>query len=374
MGGENAASDPRLGLRQYLTIYGSVVPRSIPWAVFGAIEGALFKWGANETDSLKTFRYHVDGGGWYHPYAFHVFGMMLGFALVMRIQVGAAAAAAALPPPAFRLRWARASSAPGPHARWTCVTRVRVLQIAYQRYWEGTTQCHQASAKWADAVMQVMAFDEASKDAFSEDGLEFRMLILHYTSLMSAPSAHPRARHRCDRLPSPGGATTSTRPTHLGLLARALARSKKTGTSARALCLSLTRSPNARPRLATMPAQMRVPSSTSAVTTTSTAPSHSIGRTLTYSDRMVRSPWPGARHATAPVHHTACVRVTPSRPRPPPLPPSPPRAPSSDCTFCFDCLPPNLLRVPLRPSPNGAPALPLHRTTPCSAPPPSPHH
>ena len=34
--------------------------------------------------------------------------------------------------------------------------------------------------------MQVMAFDEASKDAFSEDGFEFRMLIMHYASLMNA--------------------------------------------------------------------------------------------------------------------------------------------------------------------------------------------
>merc|ERR1719453_1679458 len=84
------------------------------------------------------------GGSWYHPYAFHVFGMMLGFALVMRIQ------------------------------------------IAYQRFWEGTTQCHLACSKWGDAVMQMMAFDEASKDAFSEEGLEFRMLIVHYTSLMNA--------------------------------------------------------------------------------------------------------------------------------------------------------------------------------------------
>ena len=31
-----------------------------------------------------------------------------------------------------------------------------------------------------------MAFDEISKDAFSEEALEFRMLILHYTSLMNA--------------------------------------------------------------------------------------------------------------------------------------------------------------------------------------------
>ena len=55
---------------------------------------------------------------WRHPYALHVFGMVLGFSLVMRIQ------------------------------------------IAYQRFWEGATQCHLAGAKWADAVMQVFAFDE----------------------------------------------------------------------------------------------------------------------------------------------------------------------------------------------------------------------
>ena len=60
------------------------------------------------------------------------------------------------------------------------------IQIAYQRFWEGTTQCHQASSKWADAVMQVMAFDKISADAFSEPALEFRMLICHYASLMNA--------------------------------------------------------------------------------------------------------------------------------------------------------------------------------------------
>ena len=81
---------------------------------------------------------------WRHPYALHVFGMVLGFSLVMRIQ------------------------------------------IAYQRFWEGATQCHLASAKWADALMQVFAFDEASPDAFEEDAFEFRFLILHYCSLMHA--------------------------------------------------------------------------------------------------------------------------------------------------------------------------------------------
>ena len=81
---------------------------------------------------------------WYHPYSLHVLAMVLGFSLVIRIQ------------------------------------------IAYQRFWEGTSMCHLAAAKWGDAAMQVFAFDEASKDAFAETGFEFRMLILHYTSLMTA--------------------------------------------------------------------------------------------------------------------------------------------------------------------------------------------
>jgi hypothetical protein len=42
------------------------------------------------------------------------------------------------------------------------------------------------SSKWADGVMQVFAFDEASEDAFSDSAFEFRFLVLHYASLMHA--------------------------------------------------------------------------------------------------------------------------------------------------------------------------------------------
>lgn len=128
----------------YCSAYGSVIPRALPWAIFGCAEGVLLKWTANHFEDFVAFNYWQQGGAWYHPYAFHVFGMLLGFALVMRIQ------------------------------------------IAYQRFWEGTTQCHLACSKWGDAIMQVMAFDEISKDAFSEEALEFRMLMLHYVSLMNA--------------------------------------------------------------------------------------------------------------------------------------------------------------------------------------------
>ena len=98
---------------KYLTLYGSVIPRTIPWAMIGAAEGVLLKWATRVDPTFTAFNYHLNGGAWFHPYAFHVFGMMLGFALVMRIQ------------------------------------------IAYQRYWEGSTQCHLASSKWGDAIMQV---------------------------------------------------------------------------------------------------------------------------------------------------------------------------------------------------------------------------
>ena len=133
-----------LNTKDLLRLYGSVLPRSFLSALTGCIIGAAVKWSSNNVDGVVFARHYTEGGGWYHPYSLHVLGMVLGFSLVMRIQ------------------------------------------IAYQRFWEGSTNCHQATAKWGDAVMQVFAFDEISKDAFSEEALEFRMLILHYASLMTA--------------------------------------------------------------------------------------------------------------------------------------------------------------------------------------------
>ena len=126
----------QLGLFSIFHLYGSVLPRCLIWAVFGGVSGGLmegYQWSYIQHDSV-----------WRHPYALHVFGMVLGFSLVMRIQ------------------------------------------IAYQRFWEGATSCHLASSKWADAIMQIMAFDEYSKDAFSDTALEFRSLSVHYASLMHA--------------------------------------------------------------------------------------------------------------------------------------------------------------------------------------------
>ena len=97
---------------ELLTVYGSVIPRAVPFALVGTIQGTFMKamcfWGYDVfgTDYKET---------WYHPYPLQIHTMVLGFALVMR------------------------------------------LQIAYQRFWEGATQCHQASSKWGDAALQVAA-------------------------------------------------------------------------------------------------------------------------------------------------------------------------------------------------------------------------
>ena len=131
-------------LRDLFRVYGSVVPRSLVWGILGATEGVLFKYLGQTSNHFEWIRHSDEGGVWHHPYTLHVLGMVLGFSLVMRIQ------------------------------------------IAYQRFWEGTSMCHLALAKWGDAAMQVFAFDEASKDAFEESGFEFRMLMLHYASLMTA--------------------------------------------------------------------------------------------------------------------------------------------------------------------------------------------
>ena len=96
-----------------LQLYGSVIPRALPWAVIGCTLGVVVKWANNNFDGIVFARHFSDGGVFYHPYSLHVLGMVLGFSLVMRIQ------------------------------------------IAYQRFWEGAGQCHQAIAKWGDAVMQV---------------------------------------------------------------------------------------------------------------------------------------------------------------------------------------------------------------------------
>ena len=128
--------DQVLGSADMLRVVGSVLPRCLLPALLAALEGGLVEWSGG-----GMAEYHAV---WGHPYSLHVFGMVLGFALVMRIQ------------------------------------------IAYARFWEGATQAAQMASKWVDVASQVVCFDEASSDAYSENAIDFRLKILHFTSLMHA--------------------------------------------------------------------------------------------------------------------------------------------------------------------------------------------
>ena len=65
--------------RDLLRVVGSVLPRTLLPALLAALEGAVVEWKGGELGE-----YHAI---WGHPYSLHVFGMVLGFALVMRIQI-----------------------------------------------------------------------------------------------------------------------------------------------------------------------------------------------------------------------------------------------------------------------------------------------
>ena len=73
-------------------LFGSVIPRTLIWGILGAAEGFFLDW-----SDLQLFKYRNGPRGsndielWHHPYSVHVFGMVIGFCLVMRIQIAVSA-------------------------------------------------------------------------------------------------------------------------------------------------------------------------------------------------------------------------------------------------------------------------------------------
>ena len=67
------------GIAGLFRVYGSVLPRCLIWGILGGSAGGLMKGlGWDQVEYSHT---------WRHPYALHVFGMVLGFSLVIRIQI-----------------------------------------------------------------------------------------------------------------------------------------------------------------------------------------------------------------------------------------------------------------------------------------------
>ena len=71
-----------------IQVFGSVLPRTFWWALLGALEGILL-----DMSHWQLFIYRVGPRGsytdelWHHPYSVNVFATVIGFALVMRVQI-----------------------------------------------------------------------------------------------------------------------------------------------------------------------------------------------------------------------------------------------------------------------------------------------
>jgi len=58
--------------------------------------------------------------------------------------------------------------------------------LAYSRYWDGVTDCYLMHAKWFDAAVMIVAFDELAKPPANETMAVFKKQILHLFSLLGA--------------------------------------------------------------------------------------------------------------------------------------------------------------------------------------------
>ncbi|KAK3238616.1 hypothetical protein CYMTET_51384 [Cymbomonas tetramitiformis] len=123
------------GLEVLTHVYGSVIPRSIPWALIGTAYGYVLSYTTNFDVHDETFR---------HPYPVQIFAVVLGFLLVIRSQ------------------------------------------LAYQRFWEGRTALSQCASKWSDAAIQLITFDEIGKNPWDDEAYVFRMNMIHLMSLLHA--------------------------------------------------------------------------------------------------------------------------------------------------------------------------------------------
>eukprot|EP00898_Chlorokybus_atmophyticus_P003462 jgi/Chlat1/4116/Chrsp26S04139 len=110
------------GIKLLFRVHGSPFPRALPFALLSTCVSVAL--------ALPLRPYFE--GVMRHPYPYSVFAFVLGFILVFRGNFG------------------------------------------YQRYWEARTMLQQMSAKWGDAAMQTLLFDELSQGAAEETGPEFR--------------------------------------------------------------------------------------------------------------------------------------------------------------------------------------------------------
>jgi len=125
------------------SLQGSVVAAATPWALFGAVLAGLIKHEQLPGAYILNFKTREESM-FDHPFSMQMFINVLGFVIVFRASQ------------------------------------------AYNRFWEGRTNLQKMASKWGDAVAQLVAFDEGSKQV--PDYEEWKAHIVHLVSLLHAVS------------------------------------------------------------------------------------------------------------------------------------------------------------------------------------------
>eukprot|EP00850_Spirogloea_muscicola_P009230 SM000051S17590 [mRNA] locus=s51:527683:530778:- [translate_table: standard] len=120
-------------------VYGSAWPRALILAVPSAVAAGFIKAYANDHNQHHFFL---------HPYPYSVFASMLAFLIIFRTNLSYAVSHDGLGTDTFSALW--------------------------------------RSSKWADAVVQVITFDESAKEPAVPGGTQFRAEFIHAMSLMHA--------------------------------------------------------------------------------------------------------------------------------------------------------------------------------------------
>ena len=124
------------GLPLIFQLAGSIYPRCLPHILISSGVVVALKAIENWTD-IEWFQ-----DVFKHPYVYQIYTFVLGFIMVFRTS------------------------------------------LAYSRFWEGRTELETMSAKWGDAALISVVFDNASKDGVVPSKQNWRWQLLSLTSLL----------------------------------------------------------------------------------------------------------------------------------------------------------------------------------------------
>ena len=153
------------GLLLLLSWQGSTLPRSSLFGALAAVHGGLMEhFFADFTRDLFV-----------HTYPYPVLAFVTGFGLVFRLQLSMQVNVAIFVSPFLVGSLSASGTLPG-----------LTLNDLPQRYWEARSTTQAMAAKWGDAAIQVLTFDEAAEGEAALYGPAFRAHVVHLFSMMHA--------------------------------------------------------------------------------------------------------------------------------------------------------------------------------------------